>query len=131
MSPNNTDIAHSFLFIAANSLSASACLIVFCGICITQRPFTTALRLILLLSASDFSTSFINLLALFIGTTTDSCQVIGFTVVLSAWTSLFCCSCISLLAIITIHGNSKTDVQALFTRIIIGCVLFALLVALL
>ena len=129
MSSDHNDIATQVMFRVANSLSAVACIAVFLGIWIFQRPLTTALKLILLLSFSDFVTSFINLIAPIIGITDDSCQVIGFIGVVAGWTSLFWCSSISLLAFLTMGNFERLSVTILFRNVIIASVIASILIA--
>ena len=120
-------IALDPIFISLNCLSIISCVIVFFGIVFTQKPLTTALKLILLLTVSDFGISCMSLSGHFIGVNYDSCQYIGLFAAFFGWTSVFWCSCLSLLAYLTMGGFAKYNIVNLFRTVIAGCVIFSLI----
>ena len=90
----------------------------------------TALRLIVLVSVSDFTSCILSYLGYFIPFTGTSCDILAFWKIFITWMVMLLCSMISLLSYLTLKGFGGFAIARTFKIAVVVCTLVSTVSAL-
>ena len=121
-------IIYNPFFIAANTLTVITSMILFYRGIIAPKPIRTALKLILLVTLSDFCNSVCSFLS-YVDPGDTFCQAIAFVRTVSNWTALFWCSLISTLSLLTMRDFTGFRISNVFKKAMIFCAVLSTLIS--
>ena len=122
-------IIHDPFFIATTSISVAGSILLFSRTLTVRNSIETPMKLILLISLSDFLYCLLSLVQL--SSLNDlACQIVGFCRVFVMWMASFFSSSVSLMCYLIMIGVAKSKISKIIYLVVLASILISLSIAL-